>query len=66
MSGRRTFTCPASLAGVPEAELVFEPVLIGGRDGNIFYQAGAFPSEQEAQKVLKLGRTSRVAARRRT
>ena len=43
---------------------MYEPVLIDG-DDNIFYQAGAFPKEQEAQKVLDIwraeGRTEEMA-----
>jgi hypothetical protein len=49
---------------VAEAKLVYEPVLIDG-DDNICYQAGAFPTGQEAQKVLDIwraeGRTEEMA-----
>jgi hypothetical protein len=50
---------------VTEAKLVYEPVLTSDGDGNISYQAGAFPNEQEAQKVLDIwraeGRTEEMA-----
>ena len=36
--------------------MMYEPVLISEPDGNIFYQAGAFPSEAEAQKALDIWR----------
>jgi hypothetical protein len=35
---------------------MYEPVLISDRDGNIFYQAGLFPNEAEARKVLEIWR----------
>jgi hypothetical protein len=44
---------------------MYEPVLISEPDGNIFYQAGLFPNEAEAQKVLDVwrveGRTEEMA-----
>lgn len=35
---------------------LYEPVLLGGEDETIVYQAGAFPTEAEAQKVLEIWR----------
>ena len=44
---------------------MYEPVLITEGDGNIFYQAGLFHNETEAQKVLEIwraeGRTEEMA-----
>lgn len=44
---------------------MYEPVLISYPDGNIFYQAGLFPNETEAEKVLEIwraeGRTEEMA-----
>jgi hypothetical protein len=46
-------------------QTMYEPVLISDGGGNIFYQAGLFPNEAEAQKVLETwqaeGRTEEMA-----
>jgi hypothetical protein len=38
---------------VVEPKIFYEPSLVG-EDDNIFYQAGAFPTRAEAQKVLDI------------
>lgn len=49
-------------SNVPRA--LYEPVLLS-EEGNVDYQAGAFTSEQEAEKVLEIrraeGRTEEMA-----
>lgn len=41
---------------MPEPRCLYEPVLLRGDEDGIVYQAGAFPSEAEAQKVLDIWR----------
>lgn len=44
---------------------MYEPVLISEPDGNVSYQAGVFPTQAEAEKVLAIwrseGRTEEMA-----
>lgn len=39
---------------MPKPRLLYEAVLLCGDEDGIVYQAGAFPSEAEAQKVLDI------------
>jgi hypothetical protein len=51
LSGRLSAT---RVGDVTLPEVVFEPVLMRDDGDGIIYQAGAFPSEDEAQKVLDI------------
>jgi hypothetical protein len=41
---------------VPEPRVLYEAVLLREDEDGLVYQAGAFPSEAEAQKVLDIWR----------
>jgi hypothetical protein len=48
-----------------DPRVIYEPVLIDDETGSIQYQAGAFPTEEMAQRVLDIwrreGRTDKMA-----